>query len=331
MSVFAPNSDRRGARHRVSGGAVIPRHPAPIGRRRSAMGQQGASASGGGAIRRTAHRVGFLCAGLLAACLCATAAQAGPPRRVVSINVCTDQLALLLAAPGQLLSVSRLASDPRTSALADLAAAMPANSGQAEEVFLLHPDLVLAGTFSARPTVDLLRRLGIPVVELPPARSFDDIRAGIAQIGAALGRDAQAAELTARFDAGLSAIPPAATPAPRAALYYANGYTTGRGTLAQSILEAAGLRNLAAEAGIFGGAVLPLESLVLADPDIVVTGTPYPGASRSEEVLTHPALRALMEHRLSASVADPDWLCGTPAVLDAVARMAALRAEWAAR
>ncbi|MGA0716208.1 MAG: ABC transporter substrate-binding protein, partial [Gemmobacter sp.] len=33
-------------------------------------------------------------------------AAAAPPGRVVSINLCTDQLAMMLAAPGQLVSVS---------------------------------------------------------------------------------------------------------------------------------------------------------------------------------------------------------------------------------
>jgi iron complex transport system substrate-binding protein len=79
------------------------------------------------------------------------------------MNVCTDQLAMLIAGEGQLHSVSALASDPRTSAMAGEARAFPANHALAEEIFLMQPDLVLAGTFSARATVGLLRRLGFRV------------------------------------------------------------------------------------------------------------------------------------------------------------------------
>ena len=61
----------------------------------------------------------------------------GAPGRVVSLNVCTDQLALLLGAPGQLVSVSRLAHDPRSSAMAREAASFPANHAHAEEIALL--------------------------------------------------------------------------------------------------------------------------------------------------------------------------------------------------
>mgnify|MGYP006999250795 CR=1 FL=1 len=48
---------------------------------------------------------------------------ATPPARVVSMNLCTDQLAMALAAPGQLISVSYIARDPRASAMAEEALA----------------------------------------------------------------------------------------------------------------------------------------------------------------------------------------------------------------
>ena len=89
--------------------------------------------------------------GFLALCIPAAAA----PARVVSTNLCTDQLAMLLAAPGQLVSVSWLAADPRSSTMAAEAARYPANHGLAEEIFLLSPDLVLAGSYTARTAVDL--------------------------------------------------------------------------------------------------------------------------------------------------------------------------------
>jgi hypothetical protein len=54
----------------------------------------------------------------------ATVAEAEPPaasapERVVSINLCTDQPPMMFAAPGQLVSASHLATDPRSSAMAE--------------------------------------------------------------------------------------------------------------------------------------------------------------------------------------------------------------------
>jgi iron complex transport system substrate-binding protein len=42
----------------------------------------------------------------------ATPLRAEAPGRVVSMNLCTDQLALMLAREGQLISVSDIARDP---------------------------------------------------------------------------------------------------------------------------------------------------------------------------------------------------------------------------
>ncbi|MCB6178819.1 ABC transporter substrate-binding protein [Rhodobacter sp. Har01] len=251
-------------------------------------------------------------------------ALAEAPARVVSMNLCTDQLAMLLAAPGQLVSVSVLASDPLSSSMVDQAAAYPANRGGAEEVFLMRPDLVLAGTYTALGSVDLLRRLGVRVVQVPPVTSLDQVPEQILIVGQALGREDAARKLAADFAAGLAALAVDLPPA-TAALYYPNGYTTGDGTLANDVLAHTGFSNVGATAGLTGGGILPLERLVMARPQVVVTSVPYPGASRSEEILDHPALAKVREKAGISASSDADWVCGTPHILRAVAGMKAAR------
>ncbi|MGY6411481.1 MAG: ABC transporter substrate-binding protein [Alkalilacustris sp.] len=246
------------------------------------------------------------------------AALAGPPERVVSINLCTDQLAMLLAAEGQLLSVSRLARDPRSSAMAEEAAAWPVNSGRAEEVYLQAPDLVLAGSFTTPATVEMLRRLGIGVVLFPPAQSLADVGAQLRRMGDVLGRPAQGAALADRFEATLQTLAQEASAA-RAALFQANGWSAGRHSLPGEVLAAAGFANVAAELGMDSGGFLPLEALVMAAPDLVVTGRPFPGASRAEELTGHPALLATAP--AGVALTDRDWVCGLPHVLNAVEAM----------
>lgn len=262
---------------------------------------------------------------LLVVTLAASGAGAEPPARVVSMNLCTDQMALLLAEPGQLVSVSWLSQDPRASALAEAAAALPANHGQAEEIALLRPDLVLAGAYSGGATVALLRRMGHPVEVFAPEESLADIRTNLTRMGRLLGREAEATALVAEFDARLEALTgePLSEPRPRAALYAANGYTSGDRSLSGAILHAAGYDNIAAELGIDSGGVLPLEQLVLAAPDLVVRSGRQPGASRAEEILDHPALRRLLDRAPSEVLSEADWICGTPSVLDAIARLRA--------
>ncbi|MFG6079245.1 ABC transporter substrate-binding protein [Paracoccus litorisediminis] len=261
---------------------------------------------------------------LMVACLAggltmvAAAAFADPPRRVVSINLCTDQLALQLAAPGQLVSVSYLAHDPASSAMVTEAAHVPANRGSAEEVFLLQPDLVLAGTFTPPDTLRLLSRLNVPIELFPPETKLQDIRDNLRRMGRVLGREAEAAATIARFDKGLAALGPLETPAPSAAIYAANGYVAGPDSLSGAILQAAGYRNIAGDFGISEGGNILLEQLVIAAPDLLVLGARNPGHARAEELLDHPALHALVARQPHAVIEDHNWSCGTPAALDAI-------------
>lgn len=265
---------------------------------------------------------------LMVACLAGGlghGALADGPQRVLSMNLCTDQLAMLLAGPGQLISVSHLAGDPLSSAMADRAADYPVNHGLAEEIYLLRPDLVLAGAYTGAGTVAMLRRLGMPVQVFQADNDLDDLRANILRMGDVLGRPAQAAKAVAQFDADLAALQTTGeNPRPRAVTYAANGYSSGAGTLSGAIIAAAGFDNIGQELGLGMGGNVPLEVLMLTDPDLVVTGHPYAGASRAEEVLDHPGLRAILS-RSPRVVSDGDWVCGTPHVLRAIAELAAAR------
>ena len=270
------------------------------------------------ALRRASKALG------VALAFWAGAALAGPPERVVSINLCTDQLAMMLAAPGQLISISRISHDPNASVMWDEAQNYPVNYGQGEEVFRLRPDLVLAGAFSSPYTVGLLRRLGVEVAQLPIVNSLDAIPDNIREVGRLLGRQDAADVVIAQFKADLAALRLPRDHLPRAALHYANNYTSGENSLAHEILTAAGFTNIAAEAGLSGGGTLAMERLVMLMPDLVISGQPYPGASRSEDVLHHPAMNALRDRHAGHALSDAEWVCGTPAVLRAIARLAAL-------
>jgi iron complex transport system substrate-binding protein len=247
------------------------------------------------------------------------------PKRVVSINLCTDQLAMMLAAPGQLHSVSYLSADPRGSAMAEAAQGYALNHARAEEIWLMQPDLVVAGSFSSRATVDMLKRLGVPVAVMEPAYGLSDIPARLREMGAALGREAEAEKAARDFETRLSMLSAEVADQPRAALYFANGYTSGDKTLAGEILAAAGFANVAAEVGLPSGGHMPLEVLAMAEPDAVITGRRYPGASRSEAVMAHPVIRILQHETTGASLTDRDWICGTPHVLRAIEGMRDLR------
>ena len=241
------------------------------------------------------------------------------------MNLCTDQLAMLLAEEGQLISVSHIAFDPLASPMVEQAGRYAKNHGQAEQIFAMQPDLVLAGVYSDPYAIGLLRRLGVEVVQFPLEQDFDAIRANILKMGDVLGRAEAARQLVAQFDADLAAFGTVVDTRPTALLHYANNYTSGDTSLAHRILLAAGFANATTEAGMTVAGSVPLERLVLLMPDLVISGQTYPGASRAEEVLDHPALRRLRQKQVGAALTDAEWVCGTPFVLRAVARLVGIR------
>lgn len=242
-----------------------------------------------------------------------------PPNRVVSINLCTDQMAMLIAAPGQLRAVSHLAVDPAASALAAEAKSYAINHGLAEEVFLMQPDLVLAGTYTTRETVEMLRRLGIRVEAFAPENSLDDVRANLRRMGDVLGRPERAAEIIAALDRDLALLPKGESSDTTVATYYADSYTSGAGTLVDALITASGLTNIAVRLGFTGTARLPLELLILAKPDILVDGLEdYPAPALAEANFIHPAYRDLARRSIHATVPARYTICGGPFSAEAV-------------
>lgn len=254
-----------------------------------------------------------------------TISESQAPARVVSMNLCTDQLAMLVAAPGQIVALSRLSRDPKSSAMAEQAHQYPSHASGAEEVFWLKPDLVLAGTYTARPAIRMLQRLGTRVETFPIEERLDQIPEHLRRMGALLGQQERAEALIAEFEAGLEEIRKASTKGagtqgaegPRVALYGAGGYSAGTQSLTHEIVTAAGLRNVAVELGRPYGGYLHLEELAVVAPDLVLAGTRYPGHSRAEEIVQHPVVQAHDLRRLTGA----DWVCGLPQVVGAIQRL----------
>lgn len=264
---------------------------------------------------------------LLVAWASSAAAADGRPMRIVSLNLCTDQILMMLVDPGRIAAVSYLSRNPDASVMAAEAAGLPVTHGLAEEILTLKPDLVIAGTFTTRPTVQLLQRLGYRVLVVPPAYGIDDIRRNVRRIAGAVHEPRRGDALIADFDRQLAAL---AAPAPErglvAATYYASNYTSGSATLADDLIRAAGFRNLAAEMGKRGTARLALEHLIWRAPDLVVLGrTRAAYRTVTAENLKHPALNAMLRRVPAVVVPDKLWICGTPHSLDVVARLAVQR------
>ena len=122
---------------------------------------------------------------LLLGALALAAPADGQPRRVASLNLCTDELLLLLAAPEQIVSVTHLAQDPAETPLWAAARRHARNDGSLVSAAALRPDLVLTMGGGARDRGRIAERLGMNVLDLPFAASLDDVATGIRRLAGA--------------------------------------------------------------------------------------------------------------------------------------------------
>src|SRR5690349_19029636 len=105
---------------------------------------------------RFAHPTGYWLAPAMIAAAGALPVGASAAPRIISMNICTDQLLLALADPAQIMGLSRFSRDARQWA-GEQARKYPILSGGAEDILVLKPDVIAASDFDKRSTRELLK------------------------------------------------------------------------------------------------------------------------------------------------------------------------------
>ena len=125
---------------------------------------------------------------------------ASKPHRLVSINLCVDEIVLRVADRRNVASITWLSRHRDVSNVVDIAQTIPINHGLAEEVVAFHPDLVLAGLYTTRPTVSVLSRIGIRTMDIDMPRSFDEIRKQYREVARILGEQENGEHVISEMD-----------------------------------------------------------------------------------------------------------------------------------
>jgi iron complex transport system substrate-binding protein len=272
----------------------------------------------------------FAAAAVLSAVPLLGAADASAkPTRIVSLNMCVDELLLRLADPRNIASVTWLSRDPSNSNVAELAAGIPVNHGLAEEIIPLQPDLVIAGVYTARPAVAMLKRTGTPLAEVGVPKNLAEVRQQIRDIAALIGEREKGESVVAAMDASLAALPTdSSSSRPRAIVLNPNGATVGKGTLVDEIMTRSGLTNVAAELAIDNYGQIPLEAVVANGVDILILSASRDGPrALATEILRHPVLSALSDRTRLVVMPGRLWNCGGPAVVEAIDRLMRVAGE----
>jgi iron complex transport system substrate-binding protein len=256
----------------------------------------------------------FAFASAISLALAGTAEAA--PGRVASLNLCTDELLLMLGEPRQIVSVTHLAQQPAETGLWREARRYRRNDGSLVAVAGLRPDLVLTMGGGARDRGRIAGRLGIPILDLPYPQSIADIEQSVRTVSAALGRGAAGAALLARIGR-LKAERPAA--AADTIWLGGGGRTVGAGSLAAQWMALAGLRQRP-----MNGDRVSLEQLLVRPPAMLLRSDYRSGQYSSEQRwLAHPLARRARGARNLVTDGRP-WTCMGPSLIAEVERLRAL-------
>ncbi|WP_324750210.1 ABC transporter substrate-binding protein [Sphingomonas sp. LY54] len=253
----------------------------------------------------------FAC--ILAASLALSGAAEAAPTRVASLNLCTDELLLALAAPGQIASVTHLSSQEAETPLWRQARRYQRNDGSLLSVAGFRPDLVLTMGGGARDRTRIARRLGIRVLDLPFPASIADTEQAIMTVAAALGREAEGRRMLTRISALKRSQPASAADT---IWLGGGGRSVGANSLAAQWMRLAGFRQRPLR-----GDRVSLEQLLVRPPAILLRSDYRSGQYSGEQRwLAHPLARGTRRSR-AIPTDGRRWTCMGPLMIDEVQRL----------
>jgi iron complex transport system substrate-binding protein len=243
--------------------------------------------------------------------------------RVASMNLCTDQLLISLADPGQILGLSRYEGGRFKSFAVEGAEQFRVLSGGAEDVLLLHPDVVVASQYDKRSTRELLKEKGLHLAEFAVPRNLDEVRAQIREMGDLVGHPDRATAEVSRLDDAIARARKAVSQHHYKVLPLSQrGWVSGSDSLLSSLLAETGLFNAAGDLGIASGGYASLEAIVNLQPDFIVVAD---ASERAEDdghaFLLHPALERLYPPSRRIVIPDRLTVCGGMMIADALDRL----------
>jgi iron complex transport system substrate-binding protein len=255
---------------------------------------------------------------LAALCAAATAASAAP-QRILSANLCGDELLVALADPGQIVGLSRFSVDPTLSNMVEKAKTFPRPDQRSEAVVALQPELVLGGPRERSNMRKALTNLGMKIYEVAIVTDIMQARMQVREVATLIGHPARGEALVAEIDAALVRLARVARNPPATALMVERkGYVTGPHSLPAALLRAAGFVPPEGAPSDLGGYV-PMEKLLVLRPDVLVMHDLFREAEDQGSLyLTHPALAALYPPERRLLLPRRYAICGGPALLAAL-------------
>ena len=221
------------------------------------------------------------------------------PMKVISLSPAATETVFALGAQDKLVGRTDYCDFPaEVSAISSVGSITEPNI---ETIASMEPDLILISNMFNDDVRTKLESLGYVVLDLSSHDSFEGVYSAIAQTGAVLNQQAQAAVLVEEMKATISEIESKVAGVEPKTVYYVVGYgeygdyTAGAGTFIDQLLTMAGGVNVASDAE---GWKYSIEKLVEKDPEIVICSKFFETKAGIEAANGYKELTAVKEGRL---------------------------------
>ena len=213
-----------------------------------------------------------------------------PPESIVSLSSTATEILFAIGAGGQVVAVDTFSNYPEDVPASGLEAFSP----NVESIAAFEPDLVII-SFDPGDVVAALEALGVKTIVQSAAATIDGAYVQIEELGAATGRDAEAADLIAEMRTELDDLV-AGAPSGAGLTYYHELdntlFSITGSTFAGEIYALFGLENIAdpadSDGASFGYPQLNDEFLIDANPDLVFLADTICCGQNAETVASRP-------------------------------------------
>ncbi len=250
--------------------------------------------------------------------------ESRPAIRIISINMCTDQLLLDLARPAQIAGLSPFVRDMARSWAAGLVGDLPVLSGTAEEVMVIRPDVVLSGRHTRRATREFIRAQAVPLEEFDAVLTIAQAKEQIIRVARIVGAEAKGQMRVDELEAASVRLKTMSAQGKLRILPLSRrGWVAGRESLISDLLNHAGLVNATQDSGLREGGFLSLEAIVKLRPDaLLITREDGRAEDQGSAMLLHPAIASMFPPERRIVIPEFLTVCGGPMLAEAMSRLA---------
>ena len=252
------------------------------------------------------------------------------PKKILSVNLCADQMLIALAPRDKVVALGPFSRDPTLSFFSQRAKTFPQLRARSEALIQIEADAIAVGPFDNAFMRQIMRRRQIDEIVVGRWTSTQEVLRGVASFAKTIGESAAGEKLIDEIKTSLESLQGVidSKPSPSFLMLHRRGFV-GEGGLVSELLELAGLIDAAkGHASRF----LSVESVIALRPSLlVVSGRNLKPEDRGLELLEHPALARLYPSERRITTPDVLTSCGGPSTPALIRHMREELNSWVGR